>query len=72
MFYAKAFFLFDACSINLQTSLFHSTQGKHHTDAVKMQKIHNFCKQEKEDGLKISLNQAKEMTSTKARIQLSG
>ena len=26
--------------------------------------IHNFCKQEWEDGLKISLNKAKERTST--------
>ena len=72
MFYAKFFFLFGACSIHLQTNLFHSKQSKHHTDAVQMQKIHNFCKQEKEDGLTISLNQTKERTSTEARVPLSG
>ena len=72
MFYAMVFFLFGACSIYLQTNLFHSTQSKRHTDAVQMQKIHNFCTQEKEDGLTISLNQAKERTSTEARVPLSG
>ena len=29
-----------------------------------MRSVHNFCKQGKEDGLKISLNQSKERTST--------
>ena len=60
------FFLFGACLIHLQTNLFYWRQSKHQTDAVQMQKIHNFCKQEQEDGLTISLNQAKERTSTMA------
>ena len=33
--------------------------------------VHNFCKQEKEDGLKISLNQAKERTSTMTGVSKS-
>ena len=72
MLYLKAFFLFGACSIHLQTNLFHSTQSKHHTNAVQMQKFHSFCKQEKENGLTISLNQAKERTLTKTWVPLSG
>ena len=47
-------------------------EGKHHADAVQMQKKHNLCKQEKEVGLTISLEQAKERTSTEARVSLSG
>ena len=71
-FTRRLFILFGACSIHLQTNLFHSTQSKHHTDAVQMQKTHNFCKQEQEDGLTISLKQAKGRTSTEARVPLSG
>ena len=33
--------------------------------------VHNFCKQEKEEGLKISLNQAKERTSTMTGVSKS-
>ena len=47
-------------------------QSKYHADAVQMQKIHNLCTQEKEVGLTISLDQAKERTSTEARVSLSG
>ena len=71
-FTRRPFFLFGACLIHLQTNLFHWRQSKHHTDAVQMQKIHYFCKQEKEIVQTISLNQAKEMTSTKAWVPLSG
>ena len=66
-FTRRFFLLFGACSIHLQTNLFHSTQSKHHTDAVQMQKIHNFFKQETGDRLTISLKQAKERTSTNVR-----
>ena len=68
MLHVKAFFLFGACSIHLQTNLFHSTHSKYHTDAVHMQKIHNFCKKEKENGLTISLKEFNQGKSTIERL----
>ena len=68
MFYVKAFFP----SLARAQFICKRIQSKHHADAVQMQKIHNLCKQEKEVGLTISLDQAKERTSTEARVSLSG
>ena len=42
------------------------------TDAKdSIRNVHNFCKQEKEDGVNISLNQAKESTSTMTKVSKS-
>ena len=67
MFYVKAFFYLARAQFVCK-----QIQSKHHADAVQMQKIHNLCKQEKEVGLSISLDQAKERASTEARVSLSG
>ena len=63
----RLFFLFGACSIRLQTNP-KQTPCRCNADA----EIHNLCKQEKEVGLTISLDQAKERASTEARVSLSG
>ena len=68
MFYVKAFFFYLARAQFVCKRI----QSKHHADAVQMQKIHSLCKQEKEVGLTISLDQAKERASTEARVSLSG
>ena len=68
MFYVKAFFFYLARAQFVCKRI----KSKHHADAVQMQKIYNLCKQEKEVGLTISLDQAKERTSTEARVSLSG
>ena len=67
MFYVKAIFYFGRAQFICKR-----IQSKHRADAVQMQKIHNLCKQEKVVGLAISLDQAKERTSTEARVSLSG
>ena len=48
------------------------TPYRYSADALEIiRNVRNFCKQEKEDGLKISLNQAKERTSTMTGVSKS-
>ena len=48
------------------------TQYRYSADAKEIiQNAHDFCKREKEDGLKISLNQVKERTSTATDLSKS-
>ena len=68
MFYVKAFFFYLARAQFVCKRI----QSKHHADAVQMQKIHNLCKQTKEVGLIISLDQANERALTEARVSFSG
>ena len=48
------------------------TPYRYSADAKEIiQNIHDFCKREKEDGLKISLNQVKERASTATEVSKS-
>ena len=68
MFYVKVFALFSACWINCKRM--YSYQYSEDAKEI-IHNVHYFCKQEKEDELKISLNQAKERTSTMTGVSKS-